>query len=125
MSEIEKQCLSLSRGERERLAKILMESLEDTKMSLDEIHDVVVKVIGFEFIMPGRDIHQSVGRTIFSYFAYIEGYSEYKIGEYLHRDHSTVHYMKERMKDWLFMPNYYKQEYNWYEQVKKELYETN
>ena len=116
--------MSLSRGERERLARILMESLKYTKKSLDEIHDVVVKVIGFEFIVPGRDIPQSVGRTIFSYFACIEGHSEYKIGKYLHRDHSTVHYMKEKMKDWLFMPNYYKQEYKWYEQVKKELYET-
>lgn len=124
MSEIEKQCLSLSKNKRERLAKILMESLEDTKKSLDEIHDVVVKVLGFEFIRPGRNLYLSVGRTIFAHFAIVEGYTESKVGEYLHKDHSTVHWMKAKMRVWFEMPDFYKTENKLYDRVKKELYET-
>ena len=124
MSELEQKCLSLSKAKRERLAKILMESLEETKKSLDEIHDVIVKVIGFEFIRPGRNLYLSVGRTIFTHFACLEGYSESKIGDYLHKDHSTVHWMKDRMKMWFEVPEFYKTENKLYEQVRKELYET-
>ena len=124
MSEIEKQCLSLPKKERERLAKVLMKSLEETKLTLHKIHDVVVKVIGFEFIRPGRNLYLSVGRTIFTHFACLEGYSESKIGDYLHKDHSTVHWMKDRMKMWFEVPEFYKTENKLYEQVRKELYET-
>lgn len=124
MSEIEKQCLSLPKKERERLAKVLMESLEETKLTLHKIHDVVVKVMGVEIIGPGRNLYLSVGRTIFTHFACCEGYSEHKIGDYLNKDHSTVHYMKEKMKEWFELPGFYKIENKLYEQVRKELYET-
>lgn len=124
MSELEKQCLSLSKEKRERLIKVLKESLDDTKMSLDEIHKAVVKVVGFEFILPGRDLYMSVARTIFTHYACLEGYTESKIGEYLKKDHSTVHMMKGKMRDWLERPRLYSIENEWCEKVKKELYET-
>jgi hypothetical protein len=126
MSEIEQKCLSLPREERERLANVLIKSLNFnvTGKTLDEIQNVVSRVIGFEFIMPGRTLYLSVGRTIFTHFACLEGYSESKIGDYLHKDHSTVHHMKDKMKMWLDVPHFYSTEYKWYEQVRKELYET-
>ena len=91
---------------------------------MTEIHDVVVKVVGFEFNKPGRGFFGSIGRTLFAHFACLEGYSENQVGKYLNRDHSTVNGMKGRIRNWLEVPQFYKTEHQWYEQIKKELYET-
>ena len=124
MSEIEQKCLSLSKEERERLIQVLTNSLNEAKLSLDEIHDAIVKVVGFEFVPHSRSYYQVVSRIIFVHFAISEGYTESKIGEYLSKNHSTVHQMKNRVKDWLSYPQYYGAESIWVELVRKKLYET-
>lgn len=129
MSDLEQKCLSLPREERERLVDVLTQSLvlelNVTGKTLEEIHEAVVKVIGFEFIMPGKNQKQSIGRTIFTRFACLEGFSETMIGNFIHRDHSTVNVMKAKMKCWLEMPRFYHKENELCEQVRRELYEIN
>ena len=126
MNELEQQCLSLPRDKRERLANVLKKSLmfEQTQKTLDEIHNVVSRVIGFEFINPSRRLNLYIGRTIFTHIASLEGYTGSRIGDYLRKDRSTVCHMKDKMKMWLNAPRFYSTENKWYEQVRKELYET-
>lgn len=127
MSEIELQCLSLPRDERKRLIDVLTRSLKSnvTGKTLDEIFDAVFKVFKYDFIKSSRERRGFIGRVIFSWFCILEGYSEPTIGKYLNRHHSTVHIMKVKMKDWMAMPNVYKEENELYVKVKSELsYET-
>ena len=127
MSEIELQCLSLPRDERKRLIDVLTRSLKSnvTGKTLDEIFDAVFKVFKYDFIKSSRERKGFIGRVIFSWFCILEGYSEPIIGKYLNRHHSTVHIMKVKMKDWMAMPNVYKEENELYVKVKSELsYET-
>lgn len=127
MSELEKQCLSLPIEEKERLINALVKSLDVsvTGKTLEEIHEAVVKVLGCEIITKSRRRREYIGRIIFSYVGFLEGYSEPCMGKYLNRNHSSVHLMKCMMKDWLQMPRLYKDEIEKYEQVRKELnYET-
>lgn len=123
MSNIETICLSLSKAEKVRLIDMLMESLDvnATGKTLTEIHDAVVKVFGKEILTGKRDRIDFVGRVIFSYEAFLEGYSETCIGNYLNRNHSSVNMMKRTMRGWLQMPRFYQNEVKLYEKVKKEL----
>ena len=127
MSEIEKQCLSLPKHERERLIDVLIKSLEYnvTGKTLDEINAAIMKVFKFNFITSSKERTGFIGRVIFSYIGFLEGYSEPTIGKYLNRHHSTVHVMKTKMKEWMSMPRLYKEENDLYVKVKSELnYET-
>lgn len=126
MTKLEQRCLSLSRLEKERLINMLMNSLEFNSIgkTLDEIHEAVVTVLGYEFIVPDRQTQYQIGRTIFAYYASVNGYSEAKIGEYMQRNHSTVHHALQKMKAWRELPHIYNVENRWCELVEKELYET-
>ena len=104
----------------------LMNSLEFNSIgkTLDEIHEAVVTVLGYEFIVPDRQTQYQIGRTIFAYYASVHGHSEAKIGEYMQRNHSTVHHALQKMKAWRELPHIYNVENRWCELVEKELYET-
>jgi hypothetical protein len=123
MSELEKKCLSLSKEEKERLINVLMESLEFnvTGKTLKEIHDAVVKVFGKEVLTGKRNRVDYIGRVIFSYECFLEGYSETCIGNYINRNHSCVNMMKKTMRGWLQMPRLYKEENDLYVKVKNVL----
>ena len=117
----------MKKEERERLIDVLIKSLDfnATGKTLEEIHRAVVKVFGHEIVTKSRAREMYVGRVVFSYIGFLEGYSETCMGKYLSKHHSSVHLMKGMMKDWLQMPRLYKKEIEKYEQVRKELnYET-
>lgn len=122
MSDIEERCLSLPNKEKVRLIEILRQSLEiqDGK-TFEKMHNAIVKVMGCEVIVKSRKRNLVLGRTILAYACAKEGWSETMIGRFLHKDHSTIHQLKENMKYWLKMPNVFKRENDIYIEFLKEL----
>lgn len=123
MSEVERLCLSLPKEEKIRLIDMMIKSIktEDSCRTFEKMHDAVVKVIGCEVVTKNRERDSVIGRTILAHALASEGWSENKIGKFLHRDHSLVHKLKNDMKLWLHAPNIFKIENELYVEFLKEL----
>lgn len=127
MSEIEERCLALPKGERVRLIQMLTKSLDDNARTrrLEEIWQAVIKVMGVQIPAKSRERQYCVGRVIFSYIAFLEGYTESETGRFINRNHSSVNTMKRNMKDWLQYPAMYCDEVTKYLKTRELLsYET-
>lgn len=123
MSELERQCLSLSDSEKVRLIDMMMKSIKtgDSRKCFEQMHDAVVKVVGCEVVTKCRERGGVIGRTILAHSLAQDGWSENEIGKLLHRDHSLVHKMKTDMLLWLDNPNIFKIENELYVEFLKEL----
>ena len=123
MSDLEERCLSLSDREKVKLIDTLRRSLEtkDPGKTFEKMHDAIVKVMGCEVIVRGKNLHPAIGRALLAYACSLEGMTEHTIGMLLQRDHSSVHAMKERAKEWLSLPHVFKAENDFYVEFLKEL----
>lgn len=103
MTELTRQCLSLKRTERERLAKILQESLrrpdqtDDTRFQ--DLLRIVERILGGGIMTQSKSYNNTLGRRLIAYQMASEGYSYSSIGRMLNRSHSAVIHMCNLMED--------------------------
>ena len=72
--------------------------------------DISASAMNVDSIGDSRSRIDTFGRTMVAYELRREGYSLAHIGELLHRDHSTVMWMLNRMKNVLDFPRSYREE---------------
>jgi hypothetical protein len=95
MTELTRQCLSLSRVRRERLVKLLQASLE--KPMIESIEDrfkmlleVATEVVGIGIMTKHKDHNLVMGRRMITYQMRNDGLSFAEIGRFLKRDHASI-----------------------------------
>ena len=117
----------MSNTEKKRLIEILRKSLETRNVGkpFEKLHDAIVKVMGCEVIIKGRDSYPAIGRALLAYACYREGMTEQAIGILLQRDHSSINGMKKKVTEWLQLPHVYKIENDLYVEFLKELNNEN
>lgn len=103
MTEITRKCLCLDRKDRERLVKILQESLTK-KGECDEkrfkvLYDIATELFGHGILTSSRDFNLVLGRRFIAWQMHSEGYSHSAIGRHLVRHHASVIHMLKMMED--------------------------
>lgn len=125
MTELTRQCLSLNRAGRERLAKILQESLEKPEPSDDKrfetLYAVATEMFGKGILTSSRNYELTLGRRFIAYQLVQEGYSYSVVGRYLIRHHSSIMHMCRMMEDVLRFQ--FKPEMSYWIQFQKQLKE--
>ena len=127
MKELTKQCLSLGYRARQRLIKILTDSLEEKVSGEDrfeKMYKIVSGMVGDGLLTSSRDADLVLGRCVIAYQMRQELYPLYTIGKCLCRDHSSVCCMCKKMKDVMDYPEIYKREMKFWKQFKEELDES-
>lgn len=103
MTELAKQCLSLDRGKRERLAKLLQDSLnrpEPTDESrFQTLYEIAKGMFGNGILTSSRDYNLVLARSFIVYQMRNEGYSYQSIGKHLVRHHASAIHMYKRMEN--------------------------
>ena len=111
MTEIIRQCLSLSRDKRERLTKLLQESLsvpEPTdEVRFKVLYDIATEMFGNGILTGCRDYNLVLARRFIVYQMHNEGYSYPAIGKHLIRHHSSAIHMHKQMENMFEFPDYY------------------
>lgn len=103
MTELTRQCLSLNRSKRERLVRLLQESLEKPEPADDTrfqtLYEITTDMFGNGILTSSRDYELTLGRRFIAYQMVQEGYSYSAVGRYLVRHHSSVMHMCRMMED--------------------------
>lgn len=103
-----RRLLSLPVSERLSLARILTESVTGKPQVDDErlleLSGVLSGVMGVDIRSRNSAMPYAWGRAMFSLVARGEGFSLHEIGDFLHRNHSSVWAMASRMEDLLLHP---------------------
>ena len=111
MTELTRQCLSLSRDKRERLTKLLQESLsvpEPTdEVRFKVLYDIATEMFGNGILTGSRDYNLVLARRFIVYQMHNEGYSYPIIGKFLVRHHSSAIHMYKQMENIFDYPEYY------------------
>lgn len=127
MTELAKQCLSLDRGKRERLAKLLQDSLsrpEPTDESrFQTLYEIAKGMFGNGILTSSRDYNLVLARSFIVYQMRNEGYSYQSIGKHLVRHHASAIHMYKRMENIFDYPEYYAIEISYWKEFKKKLKE--
>ena len=127
MTELTRQCLSLNRSKRERLARLLQESLEKPEPSGDErfqiLYKVATEMFGNGILTGSRDYNLVLGRRFIVYQMHNEGYSYPTIGKYLVRHHASAIHMYKQMENIFDYPEYYALEVLQWNQFQKKIKE--
>lgn len=127
MTELQKQCLSLERGKRERLVKLLQDSLnrpEPTdKSRFQTLYEIVKGIFGNGILTSSRDYNLVLARSFIVYQMRNEGYSYPSIGKHLVRHHASAIHMYKRMENIFDYPEYYAIEISYWKEFKKKLKE--
>lgn len=127
MTELAKQCLSLDRGKRERLAKLLQDSLnrpEPTDESrFQTLYEIAKGMFGNGILTSSRDYNLVLARSFIVYQMRNEGYSYQSIGKHLVRHHASAIHMYKRMENIFNYPEYYAIEISYWKEFKKKLKE--
>lgn len=127
MTELAKQCLSLDRGKRERLAKLLQDSLnrpEPTDESrFQTLYEIAKGMFGNGILTSSRDYNLVLARSFIVYQMHNEGYSYPSIGKHLVRHHASAIHMYKRMENIFDYPEYYAIEISYWKEFKKKLKE--
>lgn len=127
MTELQKQCLSLDRGKRERLVKLLQDSLsrpEPTDESrFQTLYEIVKGMFGNGILTRSRDYNLVLARSFIVYQMHNEGYSYQSIGKHLVRHHAAAIHMYKRMENIFDYPDYYALEMAYWNEFKKKLKE--
>lgn len=63
-----------------------------------------------------------VCRVLIANVLIMRGYSEGKVGAVMHKNHSTIHHLKQTLLDWMQCPNMYREELNYWNKL-KQIYE--
>lgn len=127
MTELTRQCLSLDRGKRERLARLLQESLarpeptDDSRFQI--LYEIATKIFGNGILTGSRDYNLVLGRRFIVYQMHNEGYSYPAIGKHLVRHHSSAIHMYKQMENIFDYPEYYGLEISYWKEFQKQLKE--
>ena len=127
MKELVRQCLSLDRGKRERLAKMLQDSLvrqEPTDESrFQTLYDIAKGMFGNGILTGSRDYNLVLARTFIVYQLHNDGYSYNMIGKCLVRSHASAIHLYKRMENIFDYPDYYALEISYWNEFQKKLKE--
>lgn len=108
MTELTRRCLDLSKANKERLIKVLTESLanderEDDGSRFSLLHKAATDVCGQGILSSRRDLNLVIGRRMIAYKMRQEGYSLAAIGKNMIRHHTSVLHQVRMMEDALQM----------------------
>ena len=108
MTELTRRCLDLSKANKERLIKVLTESLanderEDDGSRFSLLYKAATDVCGQGILSSRRDLNLVIGRRMIAYKMRREGYSLTTIGRHMVRHHSSVIHQVRMMEDALQM----------------------
>lgn len=127
MTELAKQCLSLDRGKREGLVKLLQDSLsrpEPTDESrFQNLYEIVKGMFGNGILTRSRDYNLVLARSFIVYQMHNEGYSYQSIGKHLVRHHASAIHLYKRMENIFDYPDYYALEISYWNEFQKKLKE--
>lgn len=104
MTELTRRCLYLPKPDRQRLIRILKESLEEEEREDDGsrfaiLYKAATDVCGQGILTSSRDFNLAMGRRMIAYQMKLEGYSFVTIGKRLMRHHASVIHMVRMMCD--------------------------
>lgn len=104
MTELTRRCLYLPKPDRQRLIRILTESLEEEEREDDGsrfaiLYKAATDVCGQGILTSSRDFNLVMGRRMIAYQMKLEGYSFVTIGKRLMRHHASVMHMVRMMCD--------------------------
>lgn len=129
MTELTRQCLSLDRGKRERLARLLQESLARPEPTDDKrfrvLYEAATRMLGQGILSNSRDYTLVLGRRFIAYQMIEEGYSYSTIGRFLSKSHSSIMHMQKMMDDVFRYPEAFKLELAYWKQFQSILKENN
>lgn len=127
MTELTRQCLSLDRGKRERLARLLQESLENPEptdeVRFKELYDIATEIFGNGILTGSRDYYLVLARRFIVYQMHNEGYSYPTIGKFLVRHHSSAIHMYKQMEIVFEYPKMYELEMSYWTLFQQKLKE--
>lgn len=107
MTELTRRCLDLSKANKEKLIKVLTESLEnereDDGSRFALLYKAATDVCGQGILSSRRDLNLVIGRRMIAYKMRNEGYSLTTIGRHMVRHHSSVIHQVRMMEDALQM----------------------
>ena len=108
MTELTRRCLNLSKANKERLIKVLTESLanderEDDGSRFSLLYKAATDVCGHGILSSRRDLNLVIGRRMIAYKMRQEGYSLTNIGKNMIRHHASVLHQIRMMEDALQM----------------------
>lgn len=86
-----------------------------------ELIDIVCDIMGYDEMPKDKGTMSVLARSLIAYQMYMEGFSEPYIGTIINRHHSTIHHLKERVKDMLRMPTFYPVEVGIWNEFKKRI----
>lgn len=104
MTELTRRCLYLPKPDRQRLIRILTESLEEEEREDDGsrfaiLYKAATDVCGQGILTSSRDFNLVMGRRMIAYQMRLEEYSFMTIGKRLMRHHASVMHMVRMMCD--------------------------
>lgn len=76
----------------------------------DTLVEAMGQALGHELNLKRGPNDNAWGRNMVAYQLAIEGWSENEIGQMMGKQHSSVHYMKERVNEMLSMPRVFWEE---------------
>ena len=126
MNELTRRCLYLNKQDRQRLIRILTESLEEEEREDDgsrfgTLYKAATEVCGQGILTSSRDFSLVMGRRMIAYQMRLEGYSLMTIGKRLIRHHASIIHMVRMMEDALhFQFNLEMEYWNKFQQKIKE-----
>ena len=128
MTDLTRQCLSLSKVRRERLIRLLQASLE--KPMIESIEDrfkmlleVATEVVGIGIMTKFKDYNLVMGRRMITYVLRNEGCSFGEIGRLLNRDHASIRAAYVNMLNVFEYPKMYELEMSYWTLFQKLLKE--
>lgn len=125
MTELTRQCLSLNRSRRERLARLLQESLKMPEPSDDTrfntLYEIATEMFGIGILTSSRNYQLTLGRRFIAYQMVQDGYSYSAVGRYLIRHHASIMHMCRMMEDVLRFQ--FKPEMSYWNEFQKRLKE--
>ena len=128
MTELTKKCLELNRTKRERLARILQESIERPEPTNDKdrfniLYKIATEMFGNGILTGCRNYNLVLGRRFIVYQMHSEGYSYPVIGKHLIRHHASAMHMQKMMENIFDYPDYYGLELAHWKEFQKRLKE--
>ena len=104
MNELTRRCLYLKKEDRQKLIRILTESLEEEEKEDDgsrfaTLLKAATDVCGQGILSSSRDFNLVMGRRMIAYQMRSEGYSFPSIGKMMVRHHASIIHMVRMMED--------------------------
>lgn len=127
MTDLTRRCLILERKQRERLIKILQESLVDVEEKSSQkfylFLTVAEETFGKGVLTSSRAFPLVLARRFVVWKLRECGYSWHEIGQFIKKDHSSAIHMWEMMDDIFHHPDIFKLEIAYWEEYDKKVKE--